>query len=41
MITTANQVYDLISRVIREARAAGRDDIARKLDMQCALEVPG
>ncbi len=32
MITTANQVYDLISRVIREARAAGRDDIARKLD---------
>ena len=41
MITTANQVYDLISRIIRETRAAGRDDIANELDAAMRLGSSG
>ena len=36
-----SQTYDLISRVIREANAAGHDNMAESSTMQCALEVPG
>ena len=32
MMTHAGEVYDLAARLIRRARAAGRDDVARRLD---------
>ena len=32
MITTVNQVYDIVNRIIRESRAVGREDIAKKLE---------
>jgi hypothetical protein len=41
MITNANQVYDLINRIIREARAAGSDDIAKRLDDAMCLGSSG
>jgi hypothetical protein len=41
MITTTDQVYDLINRVIREARDAGSDDIAKGLDDAMCLGSSG
>ena len=32
MITTTNQVYDIINRIIQESRIVGHEDIAKRLD---------